>query len=306
MAQKSRSELQGLFKTGAKPSQEDFADFIESTLNIKDDGIEKPSGADTPLKITVQGEDEKLLDFYAGEAKTWSINQKPGENKVGLNISNSGGSKLFIESSSGNVGLSIDQPTAKLHIQQTGNQDALRIDDELKNTTPFLINKDGNVGIGTTSPGAKLDVSGQIKGGGVLAGIWAAQPLNDDTVTSTTWQDVFQTSVPFTLDRSALLFCTYSINVQPARNPGTDYVATRLVVDNEGYRQSGSHFQPLTDGDSNMNLNGNLVLPLTAGSHTVKLQWKKVGNNVASWQSRPSWSDGFIGGRTVVVMAFYQ
>ena len=163
MAQKSRSELQGLFQTGAKPSQQDFADFIESTLNIKDDGIEKPSGADTPLKITAtsQGLDEKLVDFYAGEAKTWSINQKSGD-KLGFNISTSdGSSKLFIDSGNGNVGLSIDRPSAKLHIQQTGNQDALRIDDELNDTTPFLINKDGNVGIGTANPeNYKLNVQG--------------------------------------------------------------------------------------------------------------------------------------------------
>lgn len=164
MAQKTRSELQGLFQTGAKPSQQDFADFIESTLNIKDDGIEKPSSANSPLKITAQGTDEKLLDFYAGDKNTWSINQKLGGNKIGLNISNSEGTKLFIDSGSGNVGLSIDQPTAKLHIQQTGNEDALRIDDELKDTTPFLINKDGNVGIGTINPGAKLEVVG---GGGM-------------------------------------------------------------------------------------------------------------------------------------------
>ncbi|WP_414570414.1 tail fiber domain-containing protein [Nostoc sp. CCY 9925] len=116
MAQKSRTELQGLFKTGTKPSQQDFADFIESTLNIKDDGIEKPSGADTPLKIKAQGTDEKLMDFYAGETKTWSINQKPDKDKIGLNISNSGGSKLFITSSSGNVGIGTTTPGAKLEV----------------------------------------------------------------------------------------------------------------------------------------------------------------------------------------------
>ncbi|MDZ8025864.1 MAG: tail fiber domain-containing protein [Nostoc sp. DedQUE11] len=116
MAQKSRTELQGLFKTGTKPSQQDFADFIESTLNIKDDGIEKPSGADTPLKIKAQGTDEKLMDFYAGETKTWSINQKLDKDKIGLNISNSGGSKLFITSSSGNVGIGTTTPGAKLEV----------------------------------------------------------------------------------------------------------------------------------------------------------------------------------------------
>ncbi|NEQ86461.1 MAG: hypothetical protein F6K26_42285, partial [Moorea sp. SIO2I5] len=159
MVQKDRCDLKKIFKTGAKPSQQDFADFIDSTLNIKEDGIEKP-GKDTPLKITAQGKDEKLLDFYAGDTKTWSINQKSGD-KPGLNISNSSGdSKLFIDSSNGNVGLSIDhQPTAKLHIQQTGNEDALRIDDELKDTI-FLINKDGNVGIGTSCPDAKLEIKG--------------------------------------------------------------------------------------------------------------------------------------------------
>ncbi|WP_445633109.1 hypothetical protein NSTC745_04728 [Nostoc sp. DSM 114161] len=116
MTQKSRSELQGLFKTGTKPSQQDFADFIESTLNIKDDGIEKPSGPDTPLKITAQGTDEKLIDFYAGETKTWSFDQKPDKDKIGLNISNSGGSKLFITSSTGNVGIGTTTPGAKLEV----------------------------------------------------------------------------------------------------------------------------------------------------------------------------------------------
>ncbi len=111
MTQKTRNELKELFKTGAKPSGDDFQAFIDSTLNIKDDGIEKPNSDDTPLKITAQGADEKLLDFYAGETKTWSINQKSG-----LNISNAGGTKLFIESGSGNVGIGTTEPQAKLQI----------------------------------------------------------------------------------------------------------------------------------------------------------------------------------------------
>ena len=72
MTQKRRNELKELFKTGAKPSGDDFQAFIDSTLNIKEDGIEKPNSDDTPLKITVQGAEEKLLDFFMQER------QKPG------------------------------------------------------------------------------------------------------------------------------------------------------------------------------------------------------------------------------------
>jgi hypothetical protein len=103
----------------------------------------------------------------------------------------------------------------------------------------------GNVGIGVAEPHAKLDVAGTIKGGGVLAGIWAAQPLTDVIIsTSDTWQDVADTSVTFTLDRDAIVFFTYSINVQPNGNPGGDWLGTRLMIDGTPQRESGSHFQP--------------------------------------------------------------
>ncbi|NET16610.1 MAG: hypothetical protein F6K08_29265, partial [Okeania sp. SIO1H6] len=127
MVQKTRTELQELFKTGAKPSQQDFTDFIESTLNRMDDGIEKPSGAGVPLKIMAQGDDEKLLDFYRSKTKTWSISQKSGDEE-GLNISNSSGeSKLFIDSSSGNVGIGTTTPEAKLSVNGDLQVDILTV-----------------------------------------------------------------------------------------------------------------------------------------------------------------------------------
>lgn len=115
MTKKTRSELQNIFRQGATPSGEDFKDLIQSTLNVTDVGIDKPV-EDEPLKIIANGIEEKLLDFYAGDTKTWSIDQKPNENNPGLNISTESQSKLFIAKDTGNVGISTDSPGAKLEI----------------------------------------------------------------------------------------------------------------------------------------------------------------------------------------------
>ncbi len=247
MTQKSRSELQGLFKTGTKPSQQDFADFIESTLNIKDDGIQKPSGADTPLKITAQGTDEKLIDFYAGETKTWGFNQKSGD-KQGFNISNSGGSRLFITNSNGNVGLSIDQPTAKLHIQQTANEDALRIDDELKDTTPFLINKDGNVGIGTATPGTKLEINGNLK---LQQGVAVNQISSDSTLSGNSDLTIpTEKAIKTYADTKALL----------AGSANQDFQTKNLTVNSNFKLQQGVTVNKISN-DGTLAGNSDLAIP---------------------------------------------
>jgi hypothetical protein len=163
----------------------------------------------------------------------------------------------------------------------------------------------GRVGVGTTTPEAALDVHGDIKGGGVLAGIWFAKPTNAATLQrSNRWEDVPNTSVKVVLDGPARLFCTYSINVQPDWDPGAGLLGTRLMIDNVAMQESGSHFQPYHSGDANVNLNGNSVVELGAGSHNVKLQWRK--NTDVNWTNHPGWSPDYIGGRTLVVMAFYE
>jgi hypothetical protein len=170
----------------------------------------------------------------------------------------------------------------------------------------------GNVGIGTSTPASALDVNGTIKGGGVLAGIFYNAPTNAVSVAGTTagaygtYANIPGSSLTFTLDRTATLFATFSINVQPSAAPGTDFVLLRLAVDGTGYASAATHFQPYCQGDCNLNLNGNLVLPGVApGSHTVTLQWNTYGNAV-TWSNDPNWCPGGCGARTITVMAFYQ
>ena len=158
---RKREELYDKFRQGAVPSGADFADLIRSQLNLLDDGIDISEDPEDPICLKAHGMKENLLDFSDQEnRRRWRISGRcEDESKEGFNIKADENSKLYIERESGNVGLSTDQPAAKLHIIQTSATDALRIDDEGNDGTPLIVTSDGQVGIGLENPGAKLHVS---------------------------------------------------------------------------------------------------------------------------------------------------
>tara|TARA_B110000971_G_scaffold194895_1_gene208911 strand:+ start:143 stop:637 length:495 start_codon:yes stop_codon:yes gene_type:complete len=51
---------------------------------------------------------------------------------------------------------------------------------------------------------------------------------------------------------------------------------------------------------------GYAVANLGWGNHTAKLQWKKRGGYVTSWNSMPSLDDGFSGGRVLTVTSHHR
>lgn len=158
---RKREELYNKFRQGAVPSGADFADLIRSQLNLLDDGIDISENPDDPVCFRAHGSKENLLDFSDQDnRRRWRISGRcEDESKEGLNIKADENSKLYIERESGNVGISTDQPTAKLHIIQNSAAHALRIDDEGNDRTPLIVTSDGQVGIGLENPGAKLHIS---------------------------------------------------------------------------------------------------------------------------------------------------
>jgi hypothetical protein len=67
----------------------------------------------------------------------------------------------MVISSSGDVGIGITTPTAKLHVNNLNAGNSFLVEDSTNpDSTPFVIDNAGNVGIGTTTPTHILHVSG--------------------------------------------------------------------------------------------------------------------------------------------------
>jgi hypothetical protein len=86
----------------------------------------------------------------------------------GLSISGNDGGTSDISNitTKGAVGigiLGINNPTAKLHINNTGDGNSFLVEDDSNvDNTPFIIDELGRVGIGTINPDAKLQVDGDV------------------------------------------------------------------------------------------------------------------------------------------------
>ncbi|WP_130734450.1 hypothetical protein [Flavobacterium sp. J27] len=147
---KNRTELKNYFKANAKPTEEQFADFIEAGINQVEDGIVKLQG--NPLALEAQGEDvgtQDILGLYRNfseDIPDWSFNlnprvdpKDPNTNQPGLNIKDSlGKSRLFIKSITGNVGIGTIEPTAKLTIKGNNEASLLAVVDTTNEHTKIL------------------------------------------------------------------------------------------------------------------------------------------------------------------------
>jgi hypothetical protein len=115
-----------------------------------------------------------------------------------LNISSG---DLYVDGSTGRVGISTTSPAASLQIHTNGMLDptliinnygpnaSLIINDEFEDSTPFVVDNNGNVGIGTSAPQAKLNVVGNIL---VAGAVWPSATNTYDLGTaSLRWRNIY-------------------------------------------------------------------------------------------------------------------
>ena len=126
--QKDRDTLKSYFVKNAIPSEQDYADVLDGMLNQKTDRvIKEPDG---PLSLEAAGEvvgPRPVLHLYHqfdDPGPTWSLSMNPRSvvsdpdtARQGLSIHDrSGLSRLFIDETSGHVGLGRLDPQSRLHV----------------------------------------------------------------------------------------------------------------------------------------------------------------------------------------------
>jgi len=87
---------------------------------------------------------------------------------VYLDLNDSGGTRYGIYETggatnyfAGKVGIGTTTPTSTLHIVSATGGEIFRVDDEVGDATPFVIDNDGNVGIGTAAPAEVLHLENE-------------------------------------------------------------------------------------------------------------------------------------------------
>ena len=139
----TRNTLKSFFSDGAMPTSDMFAELIDSTVNIYDDGFDKNDK--DGLKLTTVGNNKSLLSFYNQrdrEKEEWVVRLEGDQDNliIGHPRPKSQGVDLAVDTA--------DQDPLGNALSLTKNDESL------------------SVGIGTSTPKARLDVHGNIQSKG--------------------------------------------------------------------------------------------------------------------------------------------
>jgi hypothetical protein len=123
---KNRKQLKSYFVKNAIPTEGNFADLIDGSLNQAEDGVFKLAGE--PLSVvSAPGEQKRALRFYTNYPAPnadWLISLSPAQDpanpatvRPGFGVTDgAGNTRLYIDPATGNVGLGTNNPVDKLTV----------------------------------------------------------------------------------------------------------------------------------------------------------------------------------------------
>jgi hypothetical protein len=113
----NRNTLRNFFKKGSFPTEANFWDLIDSTINKIDDGFDKSS--EDGMQISTLGKSKNLMSFYedAGTEKAaWKLQVNPEEGNKGFGISDAENNpRLYIDADKG-IGIGTTNPDTALTV----------------------------------------------------------------------------------------------------------------------------------------------------------------------------------------------